>query len=104
MRLASAVVAAVHYLALAIGLPSIWHRARLLGGALDRECLRRVFLADSVWGVAAVLWLVSGPLRAFAGLDKGAGFYLGSWLFWLKLGLVALILAIEIPPMAGLIR
>ena len=104
MRFLGAVVAALHYLALGIGLPSIQQRARLLGGALDRDRLRRVFVADSLWGVAAVLWLLTGSLRAFGGLEKGTAFYLGSWAFWLKLGLVALILALEVPPMAGLIR
>ena len=104
MRTLGAVVAAVHYLALAIGLPAIWHRAHLLGGPLDRDRLRRVFAADSVWGIAAVLWLLTGALRAFGGLEKGAGFYLSSWLFYLKLGLVALIFALEVLPMVGLIR
>jgi putative membrane protein len=104
MRVLGAVTAALHYLALGVGLPSIWHRARLLGGSLDRECLRRVFLADSLWGIAAVLWLMTGAMRAFGGLEKGAGFYLGSWLFYLKLGLVTLILALEVLPMVGLIR
>ena len=104
MRVLGAVVAALHYLALGAGLPAIWHRARLLGGSLDRECLRRVFLSDTVWGIAAVLWLVTGAMRAFGGIEKGASFYLGSWLFHLKLGLVALILALEILPMVALIR
>jgi putative membrane protein len=104
VRALSAVVAALHYLALAIGLPAIWHRGRLLGGALDREGLRRLFLADNLWGIAAVLWLLTGALRAFGGLEKGAGFYLGSWLFYFKLGLFALVFALEVLPMVGLIR
>src|SRR5437867_828703 len=104
MRTLGAVVAALHYLALATGLPAIWHRARLLGGPLDRDRLRRVFLADNAWGIAAVLWLLTGAMRAFGGLEKGAGFYLGSWLFYFKLGLVALILGLETVPMVGFIR
>lgn len=104
MRTLGAVVAALHYLALAIGLPAIWHRARLLGGALDRDRLRRVFLTDNAWGIAAVLWLITGAIRAFGGVEKGAGFYLSSWLFYFKLGLVALIVALEVVPMVGLIR
>jgi putative membrane protein len=104
MRTLGAVVAALHFLALGIGLPAIWLRARLLGGSLDRDCLSRVFLADNAWGIAAVLWLITGAMRAFGGVEKGAGFYLGSWLFYFKLGLVALILALEVMPMVGLIR
>ena len=104
MRTLGAVVAALHCLALALGLPAIWQRARLLRGPLDPGRLRSIFMADTVWGIAAVLWLITGALRAFGGLEKGAGFYLGSWLFYLKLGLVALVFALEVLPMVGLIR
>ena len=81
----AAIVAAFHYLALALGLPSVFLRGRALKGPLDRDGLRRLFAADSVWGVAAGLWLVTGLLRAFGGLEKGSAFYLASRLFWLKL-------------------
>lgn len=100
----SAVVSALHVLALAIGLPSVFLRGRALKGRLDREGLRRVFAADNVWGVAAALWLVTGLLRAFAGLDKGTAFYLASSLFWVKLGLFATVIALEIRPMLTLLR
>jgi putative membrane protein len=104
MRTLSAVVAALHYLALALGLPAIWQRARLLGGPLDRDRLRGIFMADAIWGIAAVLWLITGALRAFGGIERGAGYYLSSWLFYFKLGLVALVFALEVLPMVGLIR
>ena len=44
-----------------------------------------------MWGIAAALWLVTGLLRAFAGLEKGTGFYLASPLFWTKMGLFLLV-------------
>jgi len=100
----SAVIAALHYLALALGLPSVFLRGRALKGPLDREGLRRLFAADSVWGVAALLWLVTGLLRAFGGLEKGAAFYMASRLFWLKLALFAVVVALEVWPMLTLIR
>lgn len=100
----AAIVSALHLLALAIGLPSVFVRGRALKGRLDREGLRRVFAADTVWGIAAALWLATGLLRAFAGLEKGTAFYLGSWLFLAKLGLFVLIVALEIRPMVTLIR
>jgi putative membrane protein len=100
----SAVVAALHYLALALGLPAVFLRGRALKGPLDREGLRRLFAADSVWGVAALLWLATGLLRAFGGLEKGSAFYLASRLFWLKLALFALVVALEIAPMLTLTR
>jgi putative membrane protein len=100
----AALVSALHLLALAIGLPSVYFRGRALRGPLDAEGLRRLFVADSLWGLAAGLWLATGLLRAFGGLEKGAAFYLGSWLFWLKMALFALILALEIRPMITFIR
>jgi putative membrane protein len=100
----AAIVSALHLLALAIGLPSVFLRGRALNGRLDREGLRRVFAADTVWGIAAALWLATGLLRAFGGLEKGTAFYLGSWLFLTKMGLFVLIVALEIRPMVTLIR
>ena len=100
----SAVVAALHYLALALGLPAVFLRGRALKGPLDREGLRRLFAADNVWGLAALLWIVTGLLRAFAGLEKGTAFYMGSRLFWLKLILFGVVFALEIRPMVTLIR
>ena len=104
MAVAAALLSALHMLALAIGLPAIYARTRALKGPLDAEGLRRVFAADSWWGIAALLWIATGPLRAFGPFEKGAPFYLGTWLFHLKLGLFALIFALEIMPMVGLIR
>jgi len=101
---ASAIVAALHYLALALGLPSVFLRGRALKGPLDREGLRRLFAADGVWGVAAGLWLVTGLLRAFGGLEKGSAFYMASRLFWLKLALFLVVVALEVWPMLTLIR
>src|SRR5262245_56456369 len=100
----AAIVSALHVLALAIGLPAIWFRSRALKGPLDANGLRRVFTADNVWGIAAALWLATGLLRAFAGLEKGTQFYLGSHLFWTKLALFALVVLIELWPMITLIR
>jgi putative membrane protein len=100
----SAIVSSLHLLALGIGLPSVFLRGRALKGRLDREGLRRLFAADTVWGIAAAVWLVTGLLRAFGGLEKGTAFYLGSWLFLTKMGLFLLIVALEIRPMETFIR
>jgi putative membrane protein len=100
----SAIMSALHLIALAIGLPSVYLRGRALRGPLDAAGLRRLFAADSVWGVAAVVWIATGLLRAFAGLEKGSAFYLGSTLFWTKMGLLLLLLALEAWPMATFIR
>ena len=95
----SSIVASLHYLALAIGLPAIFLRGRALKGTLDDAGLRRLFAADSMWGVAAALWLATGLLRAFGGLEKGSAFYLQSHGFYLKMGLFLAIVILEIRPM-----
>jgi putative membrane protein len=100
----SAIVSALHLLALAIGLPAIYLRGRALKGRLDAEGFRHLFAADSVWGIAAFLWLATGLLRAFAGIEKGTAFYLASRLFWTKMALFVLIIVLELPPMLALLR
>jgi putative membrane protein len=99
----SAIVASLHYLALAIGLPAIFLRGRALKGTLDDAGLRRLFAADSMWGVAAALWLATGLLRAFAGLEKGSAYYLQSHGFYLKMGLFLAVVVLEMRPMLTLL-
>jgi len=100
----SAVFSSLHLLALAIGLPAVFLRGRALKGGLDADGLRRLLAADNAWGVAAALWVVTGLLRAFGGLEKGTEFYLRSPLFWTKMALFLLILLLEIRPMVTFIR
>jgi putative membrane protein len=99
----AAVLSALHLLALGLGLPSVFLRGLALKGPLDPDGLRRLFRADSAWGAAAGLWVVTGVLRAFGGFEKGAAFYLASTLFWTKMALFLLILGLEAWPMWTLI-
>jgi putative membrane protein len=96
--------AAVHLLALGVGLGAVWARGRALRGQLDAAGLRRVFYTDSWWGVAALLWIGTGLVRAFGGLEKGTAYYLGNHLFWGKMSLLVLILLLELGPMIALVR
>jgi putative membrane protein len=100
----SAIVAALHYLALAIGLPAVFLRGRALKAPLDDTGLRRLFAADSMWGVAAALWVATGLLRAFGGLEKGSAFYLQSHGFYLKMGLFLAVVLLEVRPMLTFMR
>jgi putative membrane protein len=97
-------LAAIHLLALGVGLGSIWARARSLRGQLDSTGLRRVFYADSWWGIAALLWIATGLIRAFGRFEKGSAYYLQNHFFRAKMGLLILILALEMSPMITLIR
>jgi putative membrane protein len=100
----SAIVSALHLLALAIGLPAIVLRARALGRVTDAAGIRAAATYDSLWGVAALLWLATGALRAFGPLEKGPVFYVSSRLFHLKLGLFLAVLLLELAPMIALVR
>ena len=104
MIVASAIASSLHLLALAIGLPSIWLRARALRTPIEPARLGSVFAADTAWGIAALLWLATGPLRTFPRLEKGAQFYLHSRMFGLKMALFVLVLVLELWPMITLIR
>lgn len=97
-------LAALHLLALGIGLGAVWCRARALDGPLDRNGLRRVFYADTWWGVAALLWIGTGAARAFGSLEKGTQYYLHNDLFLAKMGMLLVILLLEIRPMISLAR
>jgi putative membrane protein len=96
--------AALHLLALGIGLGAVWARGRALRSELDATGLRRTFYADTWWGIAAALWIATGLARALGGLEKGAAYYLHNHVFWAKMALLGLILVLEVRPMLILIR
>lgn len=96
--------AALHLVALGIGLGGVWARARALRGTLDEAGVRRVLYADNVYGIAALLWIGTGLVRVFAGLERGASYYLGNTVFWIKIALFALVFGLEILPMVTFVR
>ena len=97
-------LAALHLLALGVGLGAVWARGRAFQGGLDAAGLRRTFYADTWWGVAAILWIGTGLARAFGGFEKGSFYYLHNHFFWAKMGLLAAILILEVGPMIALIQ
>src|SRR5262245_35970303 len=98
-----ALVASLHYLALGIGLGAVFVRGLRLrdlrGEPTAPEPLRGLFGADSLWGLAALLWIATGLPRAFAGLEKASAFYTRNGFFYVKMGLFAAVFALEIVPM-----
>jgi putative membrane protein len=95
--------AALHFLALGIGLGAVWARGRALAHLTEASGFRRVFVADNWWGVAALLWLATGIVPLFW-LEKGITYYFHNWVFWLKMGLFLLVFLLELLPMITLIR
>ena len=99
------VLAVLHLVALGIGLGAVWARARALSAdRLDAARVHRALLADAWWGIAALVWIGTGLWRLFAGTEKATGYYLSNHVFYAKMGLLALILLLELLPMATLIR
>jgi putative membrane protein len=97
-------LAALHLLALGIGLGAVFARGRALRGPLHDGGFQRVFLADNLWGLAGLLWIGTGLVRAFGGFEKGTAYYVGSTVFWIKMGLLAMLLVMEVWAAIQLVR
>lgn len=93
--------AALHLIALGIGLGAVWGRARALSAGPD---FKRTFYADAWWGIAAILWIGTGLVRLLAGLEKATDYYYHNTFFRVKMALLIVILLLEITPMMTFIR
>lgn len=97
-------LAALHLIALGIGLGAVWARSRALRGEVDTAGVRRALAADAWWGVAAALWLATGLWRLLAETEKATEYYFSNHVFLLKMGLFLVILLLEAGPMITLMR
>jgi putative membrane protein len=66
--------------------------------------VRRAFNADSWWGVAAALWIITGLWRLLAGTEKATSYYTHDEFFLDKMRIFGVIILLEIWPMITLIR
>jgi putative membrane protein len=96
--------AVFHLLALAIGIAAVHGRWRALRKLKSTADLPDVFRTDNWYGIAVLIWLVTGLLRAFAGLEKGTHYYLASHWFLGKMTLFVVVFLLELYPMITLIR
>lgn len=98
----------LHLVALSVGVAGVWSRARALRHSLrnpdDPGAIRRAFVGDAWWGVAAGLWLATGLWRLFGSTEKSTSYYLSNHAFFLKAVLFLTIVALEAWPMMTLIR
>lgn len=98
-------LAALHLLAFGLGFWAVLTRGtnlrRLAKGVGE---VRNVLIADNVWGICALILLVTGGMRAFGGYEKGTDYYLQQPLFHLKMTFFVLILLLELAPMVNLIK
>lgn len=103
--LAHWLLAALHLLAFGLGFWAVLTRGtnfrRMAKGAGEA---RSVLIADNIWGICALILLVTGGMRAFGGYEKGTDYYLHQPLFHLKMTLFVLIFLLEVAPMLTLIK
>lgn len=97
-------VGTLHILTFGLGFASIWVRAAALRRLKDQSGIKDVLNADNFWGIAALLWILTGLWRAFGGLEKPSEFYLHNTAFLIKMSLFVLIFALELKPMITLIK
>jgi putative membrane protein len=97
-------LAALHLVALGIGLWAVITRGNALREPVSTGSLQRALSADAVWGLAAALWLITGLWRLMGETEKTLGYYLHNPLFFTKMALFAVIFALEIWPMVMLIK
>jgi putative membrane protein len=99
-----AILSALHVLSLGIGLGAVVARGRGLKRVAsgDLAAVQGVLTADGLWGLAAGLWVATGLLRAFGGIEKSADFYLHNGFFWVKMALFVVILLLEVQPLTTL--
>ncbi|WLG64358.1 DUF2214 family protein [Pseudomonas sp. FP1762] len=99
------ILAAVHLFAFALAFWAVLTRgtafSQLSAGTGE---LKRVLLADNLWGLSALTLLITGAMRAFGGYEKASDYYLHQPLFHLKMTLFLLILLMELAPMITLIK
>jgi len=99
-------LAATHLLAFALALSGVLARGKALRSLTNTEpsAVRRVLIADNIWGISALVLLITGGFRAFGGYEKGTEYYLHQPLFHLKMTLLVFILLLEVAPMVRLIK
>lgn len=100
----SALLSSVHLLSLAGGVALLLLREHALRGPLDRPGIERVLRYDNLAGLVAITWMGSGLWRMLGAVEKGTAYYVSSPLFWVKMGLLCAVWALESWPMITFIR
>lgn len=98
------ILASLHLLALSLGMMAVVLRGSALRESPTMESLRRAFRLDTIWGIAAALWLFTGLWRLFGHTEKPTEYYFHNHWFLVKMALFLLIVLLEIGPMLTLTR
>ncbi|HJU87777.1 MAG TPA: DUF2214 family protein [Gemmatimonadaceae bacterium] len=97
-------LAAVHLIALGLGLGAVIQRGSALREPPTHSSLKRVFKHDATWGIAALLWVATGLWRLLDSVEKPVLYYMNSYAFYAKMGFFVMILLLELSPMLTLMK
>lgn len=95
--LPSAAVAYVHYLSFMVCFGALVLERRLIRPDPDRSVAITMVITDIVYGIAALLVLLSGILRVLH-YGQGSSFYTENPLFWWKVGVYLSVGALSLYP------
>jgi putative membrane protein len=95
-------LAALHLIALGLGLGAVIQRGTALREIPDALSVRRVFRADMLWGIAALLWIATGVVRYTGSFEKSTAYYNSNTFFQAKMVMLLIIIVLELGPMAKL--
>lgn len=93
----SAVIAYFHYVGFMLAIAALVVERVSLRERLSFEEAQRIVIADSVYGLSAIVVLVTGVLRVLY-FGKGADYYLSNPVFWTKIGLFLFVGVLSIYP------
>lgn len=97
-------LASLHLLALSLGMMATVLRGSALREPFTPSSLQRALRLDTIWGIAAALWIITGLWRLFGGTEKPMAYYMANHWFMAKMGLFVLVVLLEISPMLTLVR
>jgi putative membrane protein len=98
------IVAGLHLVALGLGMGAVLTRGNALREPVTDSSLRRALSADALWGIAALLWVITGLWRLFGGFEKGTEYYFTNLFFHAKMSLFLAIVLLEIWPATTLTK
>lgn len=99
----SAIVAYLHYLGMGVIFASLTTEFFTLKGELTNKLGWRILVADSAYGIAGLLVLITGVLRVLY-FGSGADFYMSQPLFWVKISLFIAVGGLSLYPTVCFLR
>jgi len=98
-----ALLAYSHYISFLLVISSLVAEAFLIAPTLTRREMRLLQRADAIYGIAAILVLITGFLRIY-NFGKGPDYYFGNVIFMTKLSLFLIVGLLSIYPTIVFLR